>query len=313
MSGDPADIGRAPESILIFKIENPLAGLHNIQEISGCGVNNALGLAGAAAGIEYEKDILCVHRLRLAHRLDIGSSHFLVIPVIAALLHNNFVARALHNEHFLDGRALRHRSIGAGLGGNGLAAAIVAIGGYEHCRITILDSVTQSLGAESAEHDAVDRADPGAGKHRDRQLGDHRQVYADTIALLYAMLLEYVGEFADIGIELLICKDPGLARLAFKYDSGLVLAPGIQVAVDAVVGHIDLAAGEPFELRLLEIGLGYRVPLLDPIQLLGGLSPESIGVIYRFLIDILVLLHALDIGLFAKLLGRLKNPVFFLH
>ena len=127
------------------------------------------------------------------------------------------------------------------------------------------------------------------------------------------MLLEYVGELADLGIELLIGKNPGLARLPFKYDSSLVLTPGFEVAVDAVISYIDLAAGEPFELRLLEISLGYLVPLLDPVQLLSRFSPESIGIIYLFLIDVLVLLHALDISLLAKLLRGLKNPIFCLH
>ena len=54
MSGDPADIGRAPESIFIFEIENPFDGLIGIQKITCLGVQHTLRFAGAAASVKDE-------------------------------------------------------------------------------------------------------------------------------------------------------------------------------------------------------------------------------------------------------------------
>jgi hypothetical protein len=53
-------------------------------------------------------------------------------------------------------------------------------------------------GREAAEDHRVDGADAGAGEHRDRRLGDHRQVDRDAVALLDPEPLEHVGELADL-------------------------------------------------------------------------------------------------------------------
>ena len=91
VTGNPADIGRAPVSIFILIIEDPFESGHDVEQVAGGGVQNALGLAGAAAGVEDEQRIFSIHFLGLAGFLDIVLRH-LVIPatsrpaVIGALL-----------------------------------------------------------------------------------------------------------------------------------------------------------------------------------------------------------------------------------
>ena len=46
------------------------------------------------------------------------------------------------------------------------------------------------------------RADARAGEHRDDDLGDHRQVDADDVALAHAEVLQRVGEALDLGQQL---------------------------------------------------------------------------------------------------------------
>ena len=57
-----------------------------------------------------------------------------------------------------------------------------------------LHPLAHGLGGEAAEDDVVRRADPRAREHRDDHLGDHRQVDADDVALLHALVLQRVGE-----------------------------------------------------------------------------------------------------------------------
>ena len=54
---------------------------------------------------------------------------------------------------------------------------------------------------EAAEDDVVRRADPRAGEHRDDDLGDHRQVDPDDVALPDAAVLQRVGEALDVAVE----------------------------------------------------------------------------------------------------------------
>src|SRR3546814_8933324 len=67
------------------------------------------------------------------------------------------------------------------------------------------------LGREAAEDDAVHRADPRAGEHRRRALGNHRHIDGDAVALLDAELLQRVREADDVGEQRGIADRPRLA------------------------------------------------------------------------------------------------------
>ena len=81
----------------------------------------------------------------------------------------------------IDG-ALGQRLVGEPLERQDLAPAVAAVGGDERDGLGVVDPVAQRLGGEPAEHHRVHRADPGAGQHGDRRLGNHRQVDRDPVA-----------------------------------------------------------------------------------------------------------------------------------
>src|SRR6201999_1880789 len=58
----------------------------------------------------------------------------------------------------------------------------------------------------------------------------------------------------------------------------------LHVAVDAVVGDVQLAADEPLGERRVR-PVEHLVPLLVPVQRLGALGPEPLVVLVRALVD----------------------------
>ena len=66
VAGDPANIGGAPVNVILFQVENPLGGGLRPQQIPRRAMDNPLGLARGAAGIQQKQQILAVHRLRRA-------------------------------------------------------------------------------------------------------------------------------------------------------------------------------------------------------------------------------------------------------
>ena len=81
----------------------------------------------------------------------------------------------------------------------------------------------------------MDRADPSAGEHRHRDLGDHRQVDRDPVALFDASRLQDIGEPAHRFVQFAVGDAAVLAGIvALPQDRGL-LGASRQMAVDAVV------------------------------------------------------------------------------
>ena len=182
------------------------------------------------------------------------------------------------------GRRARARPSGRGfervvdrrLERRGLAAAPAAVGGDDELGLRVVDPAAQRLGREAAEDHRVRRADPGAGQHRDRQLGDHRHVDRDAIAGLDAELEQRIGGLAHLALEVGVGDRPGVAGLADPVIGDLVAEAALDVAVDAVVGDVELAADEP--LRERQVPLERRVEVLDPVDALAGQPrPERLG------------------------------------
>ena len=107
--------------------------------------------------------------------------HQPVIPVVAPFLHVRPASaappRCTTTTCSIDGVSASASSAIC-FSGTIVAAAVAAVGGDEQPRLRVVDAIAQRLGAEAAEHDAVDGADARAGEHRDRQLGNQRQVDA---------------------------------------------------------------------------------------------------------------------------------------
>ena len=154
-----------------------------------------------------------------------------------------------------------------------LAAPVAAVGGDQDLRAAVVDAARQGLRREATEDDRVRRPDPRTGQHRDRQLGDHRHVDGDPVAGLDAEFLERVGGLADLALEIAEGEGPGVARLADPVIGDLVAEPSLDVTVDAVVGDVQLAAGEPLGER--QVPLEGLVERLRPVDAFArALRPE---------------------------------------
>ena len=147
-------------------------------------------------------------------------------------------------------------------------------------RLGELDALLDRLGAEAAEDDVVDRADARAGQHRHRDLGDHRQVDRDDVALGDAEVLQRVGELLDVAVQVGVGDVELLALLTAPVVGDTVAVAGLDVTVDAVVGDVELAADEPLRERRVR-PVQDLVPLRVPVQRLGALGPEALVVLGR--------------------------------
>jgi hypothetical protein len=116
------------------------------------------------------------------------------------------------------------------------------------------------------------RADPGAGQHRDRSLGDHGQVDRHPVAPFHAQRLEGVGAAIHLPVQLPVGQYSPVSGLALPDDRCLVTPWARQVAVQTVAGHIELPAHEP--LRVGWRPLEHRLPGFDPFQRAGLVFPE---------------------------------------
>ena len=124
------------------------------------------------------------------------------------------------------------------------------------------------------------RADARAGQHGRDDLGDHRQVDPDDVALVDAVVLQGVGQPLDVAQEVGVGDVALLALLAAPVEGDAVAVARLDVAVEAVVGDVQLAADEPLRERRVR-PVEDLVPLLEPVQLLGLLGPPGLGVLVR--------------------------------
>ena len=82
VSCDPADVGRAPVDVVLFEIEDQLAGQIGLDGIAAGRMYQALGLAGGARGVKDVQRIFGVQLLSRAIRRC--SCHQIVPPVVSA-------------------------------------------------------------------------------------------------------------------------------------------------------------------------------------------------------------------------------------
>ncbi len=288
VAGDPADVGRTEVDILRLDIEVVLRRHVRAEQVARRGVQDALRLARAAAGVEDEKRVLAVENLGGAIGLD--RAHFFMEPVIATERHGHFLLGALHHEDRLDFRAAFHRDIDILLHARGRAATETAVRRDDEFGTAIVRALLESLRAEAAENHAVGRTNTGAGEHGDNRLGDHRQIDHDAVALLDPVLLQHIGQKTHFTMQLGVGEGLDVARFAFENEGGLVAHRPDKMTIQAVDAGIDFATDEPLREGLLP---GENLlPFLEPGQLLlGGLAPELIGIGERGLVHLLVLLE----------------------
>ena len=302
VAGHPADVRGAPVDVVLVDVEDPLVGGRDAREVAARGVDDAFRLARRARRVEEVEEILGVHRLGGAPGLDALDE--VVPPDVAPGLHADGLARPLEDDDALHARALLERLVGVLLERHRRAPPVAAVGRDHERGVRVVDAIAHRLGREAAEDHRVRGADPGARQHGDRHLGDHRHVDGDAVALLHAVALERGGEALDFAIEIPVGQRARVARLPFPDQGGLGAMRALHVAVETVVGDVELAAHEPLGVRRLP--LERLLPRLEPGQLLRALLPEPYGVPRRLAVDRLALHER------SRLEGlrRRKLPVF---
>ncbi len=151
----------------------------------------------------------------------------------------------------------------------------------------------------------MDHADPGASQHGDDLFGYFRQIDGDTIALPETKLFEGVGAAVHLSVQFSIGEDSFLIVFTDPDQCDFVLAPGFDVAIQAVIGDVAFCADKP--LRPWIIPLQDFLPRREPLQLFGGSAPKCFRVCDRLFVLGLVVF---DIGCSYRLRGRLVRPTF---
>ena len=297
VAGDPADVGGAPVDVVVLDVEDAAGGEVDAGQVAGGGVDDALGLAGGAAGVEDEEQVFGVGRLGPAGVRLAGDG--VVPPHVAALDHVHRRAGPLEHDHLLDPADLGDGTVDVGLERDGTAAAVAAVGGDDEAALGVLQAVGDRLAGEPAEDDRVGRADAGAGQHGHGRLGHVGQVDRHAVAPPHAQCLEAVGQPAHVGQQLAVGDLANLRaaagdRLALPQDGGLVAAALVDLHVQAVLGHVQLAVDEP--LGVGRVPLQHAVERLAPAERLGHVGPEGVGVVDRLAVLPAVVIHRLHAG-----------------
>ncbi len=212
-----------------------------------------------------------------------------MVPDVAAFDPGYVALGALDHHHGRDVRAVLQCLFHILLQRDVLAAAHALVGGDHGAAVGIEDAVAQRVRREAAEHHRVHRPDTGAGEHGVGGLGNHRHVDADPVALFHAAALQHVSQAADVVVQLAVGDVRGFAGVVAFPDDRDLFAAAFQVAIDAVVGDVQLAALEPGGLAFPQVAVVDAVPGLEPIEEgLGLLAPELVGVLDGLAVQALV-------------------------
>ena len=163
-----------------------------------------------------------------------------------------------------------------------LAAAHALVGGDYGPAVGVQDAILESLRGKPAEHHRMDGPYAGTGQHGVGGLGNHGHVDAHPVTLPDAALTQAAGQPAHGRMNLAVGDLRIVSRVIALPDQRDLVAPAFKVAVDAVDADIELPAGEPARLALVEVVAGDLLPALVPVQeFLGHFRPERIGFLYR--------------------------------
>ena len=131
----------------------------------------------------------------------------------------------------------------------------------------------------------MDRADPRTCQHRNRDLGDHRQINRDPIAFLDAVLLQHIGKTAHCLVQLAICDAAILGRIVALPQDRDLLGAARQMAVDAIVAGVQCPIFIPGDANVaVKRGVFYAAIGFDPVEPVAVLAPKPVRIVQRMLV-----------------------------
>ena len=127
----------------------------------------------------------------------------------------------------------------------------------------------------------MNRPDARAAQHGHRGLGNHRHINRHAITLFDPLRLQHIGKFANIRMQFPVGDAPHIVlRLALPDDRHLVARGRLEMPIQAVGGHIELAILKPRMLHLARVGVPIELPChgrrLHPVQRLRLFQPEGL-------------------------------------
>ena len=150
------------------------------------------------------------------------------------------------------------------------AAAVVAVHRNQDPAAGVRNAFATGSTAESAKHHRVNDPQPGTGQHRNRQLRHHGHMNGDAVTRFESgKVSEQGGQLIHPDVKFLI--GDGQMRFIFRFrhkDEGRFVFILLEMAINTVVGGIDLAAHKPFPARGIA-GIQRGMPILVPIQQIG--------------------------------------------
>ena len=277
VAGDPADVGGAPEDVVLAIIEDPVEGRGGPDGIAAGRVDDALRFARRSGRVEDEQRVFRVHRLRLAIGRKLVAHGG--VADVAALLHRHVGSGPGDDDHGLD-VAVLERLVDVALQRNVLAAADAFVRGDDRAGVAVGDAAGEALRREAAEDDGVDRTDARAGEHCGRRFRDHRHVDHDPAAAMDAALLQQVREAAGFLVQLAIGVAMAVPRLVGLEDDGRPVAMLLEVSVEAIDGQVQLTVGVPADVEIVfvEGPVARLLRGLVPVKPPGLFQPEGIRI-----------------------------------
>ena len=277
----PADIGRTPENVAFFKIEDEARRRCHAREIARGRMHDAFRLCRRAARVEQEEQVFGFHRFGRAYCGLVA--YEIVPPDIATVAHRNGIADAFGNDTVLYGWCLLERDVDRRFKRHFLSATPTLIGRDDGDAFRVLHAVDDRIGGEAAEYHAMRRADTRAREQRDGKLGHHRHVDRDTIAAFDAELTQTIREFADVLQEFGIRDGPPIAGLAFKVICNTVATARLDMAVETIDRRVERSAAEPLREGL--VPFQNRLEGFAPGELLSPRFPKPEVIAFGFLVD----------------------------
>lgn len=143
----------------------------------------------------------------------------------------------------------------------------------------------------------MDGTNSRAGQERNERLGNHGQVQSDGVTLADAHLLEGVGQLGDVAQELAVGDDAAIGSVISLVDDGGLVRVFEGMAIDAVVACIQTALDEPGVVTVLKAaGMHGLEVALPREQFAGEVTPKLVGVLDGLLVQLLVVLEAVEMG-----------------
>lgn len=118
---------------------------------------------------------------------------------------------------------------------------------------------------------------------------NHRHVNRDTVTFHHAVLLQHIGEAANVFVQFAIGDLLVEGRVVALPDNRYLVAVVSQMPVDAIVGDIGLAVFKPLDRNVAIKGRVFYLRIgLRPFNWLSVLSPELVRVLDTFPIPALI-------------------------